>query len=176
MQDFIEMAAAQLGARPDTVQTATGGLLGALKEQAGAGAFDSVLGGVPGLADLVSGAAPDPEPAAGGGLLGALGGGGAGGLLGAALGGGGGGGGGGLLGAALGGGSKGALLSAALDAVDGDTGIAQLVGAVAGSGLSTDQVGPLAQLLVGFLGDRVDAEQLQGLLRHAPAVLALLKK
>ena len=78
MQDFIKMAAGQLGVGEDSVQNATGGLLGLLKDQADNGDVQELFSKLPGAEALAGGAGSD----GGGGLLGGLAGG-----LGGALGG-----------------------------------------------------------------------------------------
>ena len=92
IQDFIQSAASSLGVGEDVVGKATGGLLGALKDNVDGGDFSELLGKVSGAEGLISGSSGGGGI---GGMLGGLaGGGGIGGMLGAAtsaLGGGGGG-------------------------------------------------------------------------------------
>jgi len=70
MQDFIQDAAGKLGIGTDTATSATGGLLGLIKEHADAGDVSAMLGKLPGAADLMKAA---PSSSGGGGLLGGLG-------------------------------------------------------------------------------------------------------
>ncbi len=80
MQEFIQDVAGKLGIGEDTAKSATGGLLGLIKEHAEAGDVSEMLGKLPGAAGLMKAA---PSSSSGGGLLGGLGG-----ALGSALGGG----------------------------------------------------------------------------------------
>ena len=90
IQDFIKMAAQNLGESEGSTGAATGALLGVLKEKVAAGDFQQLLGAIPGAANIVD--TGSEKESGGGGLLGALGGltsslgGGLGGGLGGALG------------------------------------------------------------------------------------------
>lgn len=55
IQDFIQSAASSLGVGEDVVGTATGGLLGALKDNVDGGDFSELLGKVSGAEGLISG-------------------------------------------------------------------------------------------------------------------------
>ena len=68
IQDFIGMASSQLGIGEKTAESATGGLLNALKSTTDGGDFKELLGKIPGAADLVG---KKPE-GGGGGLMGGL--------------------------------------------------------------------------------------------------------
>lgn len=70
MQEFIQMAAGQLGISEDSAKTATGGVLDLIKDQTTEGDFGQLAAEVPGLTDM----------------LGQGGGGGLGGLMGSAAG------------------------------------------------------------------------------------------
>lgn len=70
MQDFIESVAGNLDVGTDTVQAATGGLLGLIKENADADTFGEILGKLPGAEQAMQAA---PSGDSGGGLLGGLG-------------------------------------------------------------------------------------------------------
>ena len=72
MQDFIKDAAAQLGISTGEAESATGGLLGFIKENADGADVSEMLGKLPGAGDLMTKAAGS-SGAAGGGLLGGLG-------------------------------------------------------------------------------------------------------
>ena len=82
MQDFIQDVAGKLGVSTDAATTATGGLLGLLKENGDSADVSEMLGKIPGADDLIQSAAGG---GGGGGLLGGIGG-----ALSGALGGGGG--------------------------------------------------------------------------------------
>ena len=85
IQQFIQMATSNLGVTEDTAKSATGGLLGFLGDKLPSGDYQSLLGELPGAADL----APAGGDEGGGGLLGGvtkLAGGAIGGKLGAAAG------------------------------------------------------------------------------------------
>ncbi|MHC5011903.1 MAG: DUF2780 domain-containing protein [Planctomycetota bacterium] len=74
MQEFIKMAVDGLGVSESTATSATGGVLGFLKEEAGSELFGELASKIPGAADLanqVSGAAEGGS--SGGGLGGMLG-------------------------------------------------------------------------------------------------------
>ena len=70
MQEFITDAAAKLGISTTQVESAVGGLLGFVKEQADGADFSEMLGKLPGAGDLLAKAGGSD---AGGGLLGGLG-------------------------------------------------------------------------------------------------------
>ena len=70
MQDFITDAAAKLGISTGQAESAAGGLLGFIKEQADGADFGELLGKLPGAGDLLAKA---EGREAGGGLLGGLG-------------------------------------------------------------------------------------------------------
>lgn len=69
IQDFIKAASSEIGVGEDSVKTATGGLLGMLKEKADGGDMQSLLGAIPGASDIM----PEGDKG-GGGLLGSVGG------------------------------------------------------------------------------------------------------
>ena len=79
MLDFIQDAASKLGIGEDTAKSATGGLLGLIKEHADPADACDMLSKLPGAAELM----PSGGGGGGGGVLGGLGG-----ALGGALGGG----------------------------------------------------------------------------------------
>ena len=86
MQDFIQDAVSKLGIGKDTAESATGGLLGLIKDHADPSDASDMLSKLPGAGDLIKSAAGGgDEGGGGGGLLGGLGG-----AIGGALGGGGG--------------------------------------------------------------------------------------
>ena len=151
MQEFIKLAASQLGVPEETGSAATKGVLGMLKDGMDGGDFGSLTSALPGAADLLGGG----EEAGGG--LGALGG-----MLGGALGGGGdaGGGLGGMLGGALGG----AL---------GDNPALAAVMQLASSGLDKDQAGPFIQLFLNFVQQKAGDGLLEKVLAAVPALKAL---
>ena len=68
MQDFIDLASSKLGIGADTAKSATGGLLGLIKDNADAADFSALTDKLPGAADI----AETPAPAGDGGALGAL--------------------------------------------------------------------------------------------------------
>jgi len=72
IDDFIKMAAQGLGESESTTRSATGGLLGVLKENADSGDFSKLLDAIPGAASLVGGAS-GAKAASGGGIGGLLG-------------------------------------------------------------------------------------------------------
>lgn len=72
IEDFIKMAAQGLGESESTTRSATGGLLGVLKENADPGDFSQLLDAIPGAAGLV-GSASGAKAGAGGGVGGLLG-------------------------------------------------------------------------------------------------------
>ncbi len=159
MQQFIQMAAEQLGASPDVTSDATHGLLSGLREQAGAGSFDSALGAIPGLSDFL---APKEEAGLGGMLGGLLGGkkeeaGGLGGLLGGSSGG------------------FGGLAAAAGGLLGGDAdNLGALIGMVSGSGLDAGKIMPLAKMLMTFLKSEAGEDAVSGLLGKVPELAKLL--
>lgn len=71
MLDFIQDAASKLGIGEDTAKSATGGLLGLIKEHADPDDASEMLSKLPGAGDLIQSAAGDSD--GGGGLLGGLG-------------------------------------------------------------------------------------------------------
>ncbi len=160
MQQFIQMAAEQLGASPDATSNATHGLLSGLREQAGEGAFDSALSGIPGLSDSL---APKEESGLGGMLGGMLGGKEEAGL-------------GGMLGGMGGGsGGLGGLAAAAGGLLGGDAdNPGALIGMVSGSGLDAGKIMPLAKMLMTFLKSEAGEEAVSGLLGKVPELAKLL--
>lgn len=86
MMDFIQSASQKLGIGEDTAKSATGGILGMVKEHASAADFSELAAKIPGVSGLV-GAAPAADTGGGGigGMLGGIGGalGGSGGAIGA---------------------------------------------------------------------------------------------
>jgi len=73
IQDFIEMAAQNLGAEKPKVESATGGLLQMIEKQVSGGDFQELLGVLPGASSLLSKAkSGETGSPAGGGLLGGL--------------------------------------------------------------------------------------------------------
>ncbi|MCO4768433.1 MAG: DUF2780 domain-containing protein [Deltaproteobacteria bacterium] len=151
MQEFIKLAASQLGVSEDTGNAATKGVLGMLQDGMDGGDFGSLTSALPGAAELLGGGDD------GGGLGGALGG-----MLGGALGGGdpGGGGLGGMLGGALGGGL-------------GDNPMLAAVMQLAASGLDKEQAGPFIQLFLKFVQDKAGDGLLEKVLAAVPALKAL---
>lgn len=73
MQEFIEQVTSQLGVGESEARSATGGILGMLKEKLGAGDFSEVLSKLPGADALVAESEQGGEEEAGGGLGGLLG-------------------------------------------------------------------------------------------------------
>ncbi len=71
MQDFIQDAVSKLGIGKDTAESATGGLLGLIKEHADPGDASEMLSKLPGSADLMPSGGGDSG--GGGGMLGGLG-------------------------------------------------------------------------------------------------------
>jgi hypothetical protein len=69
MQDLVGTLVSQLGINKDQAQGGAGAIFKAAQDRLGGGEFDKLLGGIPGVKDLLSKA-----PAAGGGLGGMLGG------------------------------------------------------------------------------------------------------
>jgi hypothetical protein len=57
MQEFVQSAARSIGVSGEAAESATGGLLNLIKEQAGRGDFEKLLGNLPG-ADVIASAAP----------------------------------------------------------------------------------------------------------------------
>ena len=70
MQDFIKDAAAQLGISTGEAESATGGILGFIKENADGADVSEMLGKLPGAGDLIAKATGGDS---GGGMLGGLG-------------------------------------------------------------------------------------------------------
>jgi hypothetical protein len=68
IQDFIKSAAENLGEDEGKMESATGGLLKLIQDQAGEGDFQELLSALPGASSLLSGDAGD----GGGGLMGGL--------------------------------------------------------------------------------------------------------
>jgi len=172
MQDFIKMAAGQLGVSEETSSSATKGVLGMLKSNMDGGDFGALAGALPGnIGALLGGGDAADKGEAGGGLGGALGGmlgGGGGGALGGALGGMLGGGGaaagatGGGLGGALGGmlgGDSGGALAAAMQ--------------LASSGLGKEQAGQFVTLFLNHIKSEAGAEMLSKVLSAVPQLKAL---
>lgn len=69
MLDFIQDAASKLGIGEDTAKSATGGLLGLIKDNADPADASDMLSKLPGAADLI----PSGDSGGGGGMLGGLG-------------------------------------------------------------------------------------------------------
>jgi len=69
IEDFVKMAAQNLGQSEDSTRSATGALLGVIKENADGGDFQELLDKIPGAAGLAAGSAA-PSAGGGGGLLG----------------------------------------------------------------------------------------------------------
>lgn len=69
IQDFIQMAAQELGAPEGAVKSATSTVLGAVEKEADGGDFQQLLGAIPGAADLLKGSSGTES---GSGLLGGL--------------------------------------------------------------------------------------------------------
>jgi hypothetical protein len=67
MQELITALVSQLGVNKDQAQGGAGAIFKAAQDRLGGGEFDKLLGGIPGVKDLVSKA-----PAAGGGGLGGM--------------------------------------------------------------------------------------------------------
>lgn len=70
IQDFLASATSKLGAPADQVESATGGLLGMIKEQASGSDWSAITNAIPG-ADSLAKALPAAKEASGG-LLGGL--------------------------------------------------------------------------------------------------------
>ena len=68
MQEFIDLASSKLGIGGDVAKSATGGLLGLIKDNADGADFSALTAKLPGAADLAS----TPAPASGGGGLGGM--------------------------------------------------------------------------------------------------------
>ncbi len=146
--DFISMAATNLGQSEESTKTATGALLGAMKEKADPGDFQKLLGALPGASDLMGAAVGAGKPSGGGGI-------------------------GGMLGGALGGG--GGALGALTAAVGGGGGALGLVGALAGSGFSMDKLGGLASLFMTFAKGQADGGLVSKLMGQVPELAKLIK-
>lgn len=69
IQEFIQQASSSIGVSGDATKSATGGLLNLIKDQAGDGDFQKLLGSLPG-ADAIASSA---SSGGGGGLLGGAG-------------------------------------------------------------------------------------------------------
>ena len=69
IEDFVKMAAQNLGQSEDSTRSATGALLGAIKQNADGGDFQQLLDKIPGASGLL-GASEEPSSGGGGGLLG----------------------------------------------------------------------------------------------------------
>ena len=75
MQEFIKLVTQQLGITDSAASSVTGGLLSLAKDKLGSGDFDSLLGNLPGVSDLISSytsSATSGSGSSGGGLLGNL--------------------------------------------------------------------------------------------------------
>lgn len=70
ISDFISQAASKLGADQSSVQSATGGLLKTIKEQADGADFSKITDAIPGIEDAIKSAPAEEAEADGGGLLG----------------------------------------------------------------------------------------------------------
>lgn len=164
MQDFINMAASQLGISNQQSSAATAGILGVLQQKMGGGDFNSLLGNLPGAGDILKQAT--------GGAMGSGGGGSSGGL-------------GGMLGGILGGGSSssssnplGGIMQAAGGLLGGNKGggggdVLGLLGGVLGnSGIGLDKLGPF----VGLFMQYVQGQAGQGGLNSILGALPDLKK
>lgn len=170
MMDFVKAAASQLGVSEQAAGSATGGVLNVLQGAMGKGDFQSVLGQVPGLTQLM-GQATGGASGGGGGL---------GGLLGSVMGGSGGGGGSG------GSGGAGGLLGSALSALGGGGSgsggggagglgqLAALAGVLGQSGISTDKAGPLMGMLMNYLQGHIGQGGIQQILNKVPDLKKLI--
>lgn len=69
IQEFIQMAAQNLGASESSVTSATSAVLGVVEKEADGADFQQLLGAIPGAADLLKGSGGTES---GGGLLGGL--------------------------------------------------------------------------------------------------------
>ena len=68
IEDFVKMAAQNLGQSEDSTRSATGALLGAIKDKADPGDFQQLLGAIPGAEGLLGGG----SSGGGGGLMGGV--------------------------------------------------------------------------------------------------------
>ncbi len=74
IQDFISLASKQMNIGEGTAKSATGGLLGAIQQNAAPADFTKLLGALPGASSLVGAPAQEAAPSPGGvgGLMGAV--------------------------------------------------------------------------------------------------------
>jgi hypothetical protein len=146
IDQFIQQATQQLGISGDQAKSATGGLLGMIKQHAPAGEFSQLLNKVPGAEQLVNQFGNQAPAASGGG-----GGGGLGGLMGMASG-------------LLGGGKGGGL---------GD--VAGLMSMLGNNGISADKGMNFASMLLGFLKQQGGSDLLSSVVKNVPGLGSLLK-
>jgi hypothetical protein len=161
MQDFINMAASQLGISTQQSSSATAGILGVLQKQMGGGDFSNLLGSLPGAGDILkqaTGGAMGGGGASSGGGLGALGG-----MLGGVLGG----------NKSGGGNAMGGIMQAASGLLGGNKGgggdILGLLGGVLGnSGMSMDKLGPFMGLFLNYVQGQAGQGGLNSILGALP--------
>jgi Protein of unknown function VcgC/VcgE (DUF2780) len=181
MQEFIQMAAQQLGISQQQSTAATGGMLGLIQKSMGGSDFNGLLGQLPGASNLLGqvmggGSAPAPSaPASGVGL---------GGMLGGLLGGGGGSSAGGIAGAVgglLGGGSGGSSnpLGAVASLLGGSGGggaasALSALGVLNSAGLSMDKIGPFVQMFLGYVQNNAGAGAQASIMNALPDLKKLL--
>jgi hypothetical protein len=151
IDQFIQQATQQLGISSDQAKSATGGVLGMIKQHAPAGDFSQLLSKVPGAEQLVN---QFGNQAAGGAPGGAGGGGGLGGLMSMAS---------GLLGGGKSSGGGGL----------GD--VAGLMGMLSSNGLSADKGMNFASMLLGFLKQQGGSDLLGSVLKNVPGLSSMLK-
>ena len=72
IEDFVKMAAQNLGQSEDSTRSATGALLGAIKDKADPGDFQELLGAIPGAGGLLGGGSSGDSGGGGGGLMGGV--------------------------------------------------------------------------------------------------------
>ncbi len=146
MQDFLQMAAKQLGISEQSAGNAAGGLLNLAKKNLDGGQMSSLLGMLPGAGDWMSKAASLTGGGGGGGAGGA-----ASGMLGKL---------GGMLGGAMGGKAGDAL---------------GLLGALQGAGLSGDKAGSFVSMFVNFIKSKGGEGIVQALMGKLPELAKLVK-
>jgi hypothetical protein len=147
MQDFINMAASQLGISTQQSSSATAGILGVLQKQMGGGDFSNLLGSLPGAGDIL-------KQATGGAM---------GGMLGGVLGG----------NKSGGGNAMGGIMQAASGLLGGNKGgggdILGLLGGVLGnSGMSMDKLGPFMGLFLNYVQGQAGQGGLNSILGALP--------
>lgn len=146
IDQFIQQATQQLGISSDQAKSATGGVLGMIKQHAPAGDFSQLLSKVPGAEQLVNQFGNQAAQAPSGGS----GGGGLGGLMSMAS---------GLLG------GKGGGL--------GD--VAGLMSMLGNNGISADKGMNFASMLMGFLKQQGGSDLLGSVVKNVPGLGSLLK-